>query len=156
MEKAKKDKKTPPEELSALEKCNETLMAGKPARVAGLTADEAEQIKGLMLLTMKPVIYAANVADADLATGNAMSKKVFDFAAAEGNKAVRQWPRGFARLPTYPLSSHTHALSLTSSLLFFCCPTFSPPTRSSCRRRWSPSSPGSAPKTARNSSPPWG
>lgn len=41
-----------------------------------------------MLLTMKPTIYAANVADTDLATGNEMSKKVFDFAASEGNKAV--------------------------------------------------------------------
>jgi len=41
-----------------------------------------------MLLTLKPVIYAANVADTDLATGNEMSKKVFDYAAAEGNKAV--------------------------------------------------------------------
>ena len=41
-----------------------------------------------MLLTLKPVIYAANVADSDLATGNAMSKIVFDFAAAEGNTCV--------------------------------------------------------------------
>lgn len=41
-----------------------------------------------MLLTLKPVIYAANVADADLATGNSMSKAVFDFAAGEGSKAV--------------------------------------------------------------------
>ncbi len=37
---------------------------------------------------MKPVIYAANVADSDLATGNDMSKKVFEFAASEGAKAV--------------------------------------------------------------------
>ena len=88
LEKARKDKKTPPEEVSALEKVNDALMAGNAARTAGLTADEAELIKGLMLLTMKPVIYAANVADADLATGNAMSKVVFDFAAKEGNKAV--------------------------------------------------------------------
>lgn len=41
-----------------------------------------------MLLTLKPVIYAANVADADLATGNAMSQKVFEYAAAHGSKAV--------------------------------------------------------------------
>jgi hypothetical protein len=34
------------------------------------------------------VIYAANVADTDLATGNDMSDKVKAFAASEGNKCV--------------------------------------------------------------------
>lgn len=88
LEKARKDKKPNAVELSALEKINTSLLAGKPARVAGLTTDEAFEIKSLMLLTMKPVIYAANVADVDLATGNELSKKVFEFAANEGNKAV--------------------------------------------------------------------
>jgi GTP-binding protein YchF len=84
LEKAMKDKKADPAELSGLNKANEALLLGKPARAAGLTEDEAEAIKGLMLLTMKPVIYAANVADGDLATGNAMSQIVFDYAKAEG------------------------------------------------------------------------
>jgi ribosome-binding ATPase YchF (GTP1/OBG family) len=48
---------------------NETLLLGKPARLAGLNAEELELIKSLMLLTLKPVIYAANVADSDLAKG---------------------------------------------------------------------------------------
>jgi len=87
-EKRKKDKKTPPEEVSALDKVMTVLTAGEPARKAGLTAEEALSIKSLMLLTLKPVIYAANVADTDLATGNSMSKQVFDRAGAEGNKAV--------------------------------------------------------------------
>lgn len=34
------------------------------------------------------MIYAANVADADLAKGNDMSKKVFEYAAQQGAKAV--------------------------------------------------------------------
>ena len=88
LEKVKKDKKVTTEELSALDKINSTLGNGKAARTADLTKEEMDHIKGLMLLTMKPVIYAANVADADLARGNAMSKKVFDYAAAENNKAV--------------------------------------------------------------------
>lgn len=88
MVKAKRDKKTPPEEVSALDKVNDCLQLGKPARVAGLTADEELSIKSLMLLSLKPVIYAANVADSDLATGNAMSKVVFEHAAREGNAAV--------------------------------------------------------------------
>ena len=88
LEKARKDKKGSPVELSALEKANEALMGGKPARLAGLTEEEKESIKSLMLLTLKPVIYASNVPDSDLATGNSMSKLVFDQAAKEGCRAV--------------------------------------------------------------------
>ena len=84
----KKDRKSTPEEVSALEKLNEGLLASKPARAIALTSEEKAAVKGLMLLTMKPVIYAANVADSDLATGNDMSKKVFAHAASEGSKAV--------------------------------------------------------------------
>lgn len=71
-----------------MEKANACLEQSKPARLAGLTAEEQEAIRSLMLLTMKPVIYAANVAENDLATGNEMSKKVFEFAAIEGSNAV--------------------------------------------------------------------
>ena len=85
---ARKDKRAAPDELSALEKVNASLLEGRPARSAGLTEDEKESIKSLMLLTLKPVIYAANVADSDLATGNELSNQVFDYAAKEGNKAV--------------------------------------------------------------------
>ena len=42
----------------------------------------------LQLLTLKPIIFAANVADSDLAEGNAMSRRVFELAAKQGNTAV--------------------------------------------------------------------
>lgn len=88
LEKSKKDKRITPQEISALEKINTALLAGQPARSASLTEDELATIKSLMLLTMKPVIYAANVADSDLAEGNQMSQKVFAHATAEGNRVV--------------------------------------------------------------------
>lgn len=88
LEKARKDKRAVPEELSALEKVNTALEAGKPARKAGLDKSELDAIKSLMLLTLKPVIYAANVADVDLATGNEMSKKVAEFAKTDGCSTV--------------------------------------------------------------------
>jgi ribosome-binding ATPase YchF (GTP1/OBG family) len=53
-----------------------------------LSPEQKAAVKGLMLLSMKPVIYAANVADTDLATGNELSKSVFEFAKSEGNTAV--------------------------------------------------------------------
>lgn len=42
-------------------------MDGKPARSVTLTEFEKDSVKHLCLLTMKPVIYVANVAEADLA-----------------------------------------------------------------------------------------
>ena len=88
MQKAKKDRKTAPEEIAALEKLTACLESGKKASEAGLSDEEKFIVKSLMLLTIKPVIYAANVADEDLADGNDMSKKVFDAASKEGNTAV--------------------------------------------------------------------
>lgn len=75
-------------ELEALEKANEILSNGQPVRLAKLTKEEKDKLKGLMLLTMKPVIYAANVADVDLAEGNEMSRQVFEFAAKDQAKSV--------------------------------------------------------------------
>lgn len=42
-------------------------MDGKPARAVTMTAFEKEAIQHLCLLTMKPIIYVANVAETDLA-----------------------------------------------------------------------------------------
>ncbi len=70
-------------ELVALEKVRETLDAGKPARLANLTDEEKESISVLQLLTLKPTIYAANVSEDDLATGNAFVDKVKAIADAE-------------------------------------------------------------------------
>ncbi|XP_008793564.1 ribosome-binding ATPase YchF isoform X2 [Phoenix dactylifera] len=57
-------------EKSALEKIQKTLMDGRPARSVPLTDFENDSIRHLCLLTMKPVIYVANVAESDLAEPN--------------------------------------------------------------------------------------
>ncbi|KAG9143932.1 hypothetical protein Leryth_016122 [Lithospermum erythrorhizon] len=54
-------------ERSALEKIQQLLMDGRPARAVSLTDLEKDAIKHLCLLTMKPIIYVANVAESDLA-----------------------------------------------------------------------------------------
>ncbi|TYJ39450.1 hypothetical protein E1A91_A04G071100v1 [Gossypium mustelinum] len=54
-------------EKSGLEKIRQALMDGKPARSVGLTDYEKDAVKHLCLLTMKPIIYVANVAESDLA-----------------------------------------------------------------------------------------
>jgi ribosome-binding ATPase len=72
-------------ELPVLEKLAAVLNEGKQARQVALTEEEQELIKPLGLLTLKPVIYAANVSEDDLATGNDWVEQVR--AVAERDKA---------------------------------------------------------------------
>ena len=47
--------------LAILERVQQQLNEGKPARALGLSKEQATQIRDLFLLTMKPVMYIANV-----------------------------------------------------------------------------------------------
>ena len=75
-------------ELGALEKLSAALNEGKAARQVSLTEEEAEAVKVLGLLTAKPVIYAANVAEDDLATGNEWVEQVRQIAATDRAQVV--------------------------------------------------------------------
>ncbi len=75
-------------EVDILEKLVEVLNAGKPARQYSFSDEEAELVKGLELLTNKPIIYAANVSEDDLGTGNSYVEQVREIAAAENAKVV--------------------------------------------------------------------
>lgn len=75
-------------EVDALDKILPVLNEGKTARTVELTEEEELLIKPLGLLTRKPVIYAANVNEDDLATGNEYVDKVRAIAAEEGAEVV--------------------------------------------------------------------
>ncbi|MCR5476912.1 MAG: redox-regulated ATPase YchF [Lachnospiraceae bacterium] len=82
--------KTAAKEAELIEKLKAHLEAGNLARTL-VTEDEDELAyrKGYNLLTDKPVIYAANVAEEDLAddgASNAHVAKVREFAAKEGSE----------------------------------------------------------------------
>ncbi len=64
------------------------LRDGRPAREADLPADKRGQLRGLQLLTAKPVLYVCNVEESAAATGNAWSAAVAKRAAAEGSGIV--------------------------------------------------------------------
>jgi len=87
-DKCKKDKKTTEEEKSALAKLAVTLELGQPARLTELTDEEAAAVKSLGLLSAKKIIYAANVADSDLASGNEKVEKLRELAKSEGANLV--------------------------------------------------------------------
>jgi len=76
------------QEHATLTAIQTNLDQGLPARKAGCSEEDLFTIKSLGLLTLKPVIYAANVLDDELATGNDMVKKVKARAAEEGAEVV--------------------------------------------------------------------
>ncbi|MFM6024489.1 MAG: redox-regulated ATPase YchF, partial [Dolichospermum sp.] len=75
-------------EIAILEKLSAALNAGKSVRQVSLNEEETAVIKGLGLLTNKPIIYAANVSEEDLATGNDFVEKVREVAAGENAQVV--------------------------------------------------------------------
>ncbi len=54
-------------ELPSLERANAALSEGTPIWRAALAADDMARLSGLQLLTAKPVVYAANCTEAELA-----------------------------------------------------------------------------------------
>ena len=75
-------------ELEVLTKLEGILNEGKSVRMADLNEDEYFLIKPLNLLTSKPIIYAANVSEDDLASGNDWVEKVRNIAAVENAQVV--------------------------------------------------------------------
>ncbi|HSJ75282.1 MAG TPA: redox-regulated ATPase YchF [Gemmatimonadales bacterium] len=57
-------------EQRLLERVQKALAAGQPARIVVPTDEEAPSYRSFNLLTAKPVLYAANVGEEDIASGN--------------------------------------------------------------------------------------
>ena len=74
-------------EQRLLEAVRDALAAGRPARVVVPTADEATAFRGFNLLTAKPVLYAANVNEEEVASGNALVTALAGALAADHETA---------------------------------------------------------------------
>lgn len=78
-------------ELELWKRYKTALESGQSARSVEITDDEAEIVKELALLTMKPVLYAANVAESDFVEGienNEFVKKVEEIASKENAEVL--------------------------------------------------------------------
>ena len=75
-------------ESEILERVKISLDAAKPARSLNLTEDELTAIRDANLLTLKPTLYIANVAEDDLAEENSYVKKVRALADREEAQVV--------------------------------------------------------------------
>ncbi|HGY5545606.1 MAG TPA: redox-regulated ATPase YchF [Prochlorococcus sp.] len=91
-ERLKKQMRTSKEaqiEDAALEQIQVVLEQGGNARSVQLSEEEAQMLKPLGLLTAKPIIYATNVSEDDLAAGNAYCEEMNALATREGAESVR-------------------------------------------------------------------
>ncbi|NET10705.1 MAG: redox-regulated ATPase YchF [Merismopedia sp. SIO2A8] len=80
--------KTAQAEMDLLQRFVPILDGGATARQLELTDDEELMIKSLGLLTRKPIIYATNVSDDDLAEGNEWVEQVRQIAAQENAQVI--------------------------------------------------------------------
>ena len=76
-------------EDEALEKIQLVLEAGGCASSVDLNDESKRLIKPLGLLTAKPIIYATNVAEEDLADGNKYCEEMIKLAQAEDAEVIR-------------------------------------------------------------------
>ncbi|HOQ38588.1 MAG TPA: redox-regulated ATPase YchF [Acetivibrio sp.] len=78
-------------ELEFYERIMKTLEEGKPVRTLNISDEEEKKLfDQLFLLTSKPVLYAANVAEEDLSSKepNPYLKELMDYAKKEGSEVM--------------------------------------------------------------------
>jgi GTP-binding protein YchF len=87
--KAKGGDKEAKAQLDMVERCLPLAAEGKPLRLVSVSDEEERKVlKGLQLLTTKPVMVVCNVDEGSAATGNALSEKVFAHCKAQHVPAV--------------------------------------------------------------------
>ena len=74
-------------EVALLGRLREALSAGQAARVVVPTEQERAAFRSFNLLTAKPVLYAANVAEDDIAAGNTYVEQLREALAGEDEEA---------------------------------------------------------------------
>ncbi len=89
--KAMKGDKTLAPKVELFERVLKALEDGKTARSLDYTEEEAEMMKDVALLTIKPVIYAANISEDDISSDLSQNKfyqSVIEFAKTEKSEVI--------------------------------------------------------------------
>ena len=76
-------------EYNVLKKCIDALNNNTPLRRVEFNEDELLLIKNFNFITLKPIIYVANVSDEDITIGhNSYTDKVKEYAESEGSSVI--------------------------------------------------------------------
>jgi GTP-binding protein YchF len=107
-------------EARLLEAVRDALAAGRPARTVVPSEEEAPAYRSLNLLTAKPVLYAANVAESDIAAGNRFVDSLRSALEREGEQAEivtfsAKVEAELAELPPDDRAEFLESLGLTES-----------------------------------------
>jgi GTP-binding protein YchF len=107
-------------EARLLEAVRDALAAGRPARTVVPSEEEAPAYRSLNLLTAKPVLYAANVAESDIAAGNRFVDSLRSALEREGEQAEivtfsAKVEAELAELPPDDRAAFLESLGLTES-----------------------------------------
>ncbi len=88
LKKQSKTNKESQHEDNILERIQSYLESGKSSRSLNLNEEEMKLIRPLGLLTMKPIIYAANLSEEELANGNIHSDELKELSTLEKAECV--------------------------------------------------------------------
>ncbi len=91
VKKAMKGDKTLAVELELLERVKSAMEEGRPARALEYTKEELDIISDVALISLKPVLYAANLAESDFADGvdnNKFYTTVCEYAKEENSEVI--------------------------------------------------------------------
>ena len=85
---AKSGDKDAKQRAVVMEKCLEIVNAGKPLRSADFTDEEQKVVRAIGLMTAKPILFVANVAEDDLEGKSPLVDQVRKYAAEHGASVV--------------------------------------------------------------------
>ena len=108
-------------ELGTLERANASLVDGKPLWHAGLSSDDERVLAPLSLLTLKPILYAANVTDAELSGHEGEHLRALRRAVETSGEQAEVVPFSakieaeLAELPAEDRAAFLHSLGLESA-----------------------------------------
>ncbi len=107
------------EALALLDKMTECINSGKTLRTLGLDYDTLATVDGQFLLSVKPIIYCANISEADIGKAdNKYVAAVKEFAAKDGAAAVdicAKVEQEISALPKDERAEYLDALGLEKS-----------------------------------------
>ena len=86
--KVKANEKDAKIDLVLMEELYSMLSDGKSIRLGNFSEEKYKRIKNFNLLSSKPILYVCNVSEADAASGNNLSKTIFEKAIKENCEAV--------------------------------------------------------------------
>ena len=111
-------------EAEFLQRVYDHLSKEQCARTMELSDEEKEQMRDLFLLTSKPVIYAANIAEKDMGKADAelpFVKRVEEFAARRSSTGRRCWNAAATTPPKKRAKSARRARTTSFRTATWCC-----------------------------------